>query len=101
VVYSGLGFAPGDPLTSSRRTAAHGDPVAVVPTVLPSAQGVDASMAGLASTNVIDLTPHLAKRALTRSAHHAVPNRNEMSAVIPLPLGRGSLHLLPPLPPAA
>jgi hypothetical protein len=56
-------------------------------------------MAGHRSTNVIDLTPHLAKRA--RDGRTSNPDHNELSAVIPLPLGRASMRLLPPLPPAA
>jgi hypothetical protein len=57
-------------------------------------------MAGHITANVIDLTPHLAKRAQVRHLS-ADPNRSEVSAVIPLPLGRASRNNLPPLPPAA
>jgi hypothetical protein len=54
-------------------------------------------MAAHRQSNVIDLTPHLARRP----SNLIELRRPEVSAVIPLPLGRSAVRPLPPLPPAA
>jgi hypothetical protein len=57
-------------------------------------------MAAHRQSNVIDLTPHLAARC--RALGNLIElRRPEVSAVIPLPLGRSAIRPLPPLPPAA